>query len=189
MTAPNHVASRQTIVILDFGAQYSRLIARRIRECNVYCEILPSNTPWERIAALQPRGFVLSGGPYSVYDPGAPLAPVEVLRGGLPILGICYGMHLLGEQLGGSIIGSEQREYGPAEIERVEAHPILAGLPDRFKVWMSHGDSVGTLPPGFQVIGRTDTTPVAAIAGANGLIGVQFHPEVMHTPQGAQILR
>ncbi len=188
MTDPNHAASRQTIVILDFGAQYSRLIARRIRECNVYCELLPSNTPWERIAALQPSGFVLSGGPYSVYEPNAPHAPAEVLQSGLPILGICYGMHLLGEQLGGSIIGSEQREYGPAEIERVGEHPVLAGLSDRFKVWMSHGDSVGTLPPGFRVIGRTETTPVAAIADDLGRIGVQFHPEVVHTPQGGQIL-
>ncbi len=189
MTAPSPSAHRETIVILDFGAQYSRLIARRIRECNVYCELLPAGTPWEQIAALQPCGFVLSGGPYSVYDPTAPLAPVEVLHSGLPILGICYGMHLLGQQLGGSIIGSEQREYGPAEIEQVEAHPILAGLPERFKVWMSHGDSVGTLPPGFRVIGRTETTPTAAIADQQGRIGVQFHPEVVHTPQGGRILR
>src|ERR1700690_616968 len=116
MTPPT-TPDRETIVILDFGAQYSRLIARRIRECNVHCELLPADTPWERIAALQPSGFMLSGGPYSVYEPSAPHAPVEVMRSGLPILGICYGMHLLGEQLGGSIIASEQREYGPAEIE------------------------------------------------------------------------
>ncbi|HXT34368.1 MAG TPA: glutamine-hydrolyzing GMP synthase [Chloroflexota bacterium] len=189
MTTPNHHASRETIVILDFGAQYSRLIARRIREANVYCELLPADTPWERIAALHPRGFVLSGGPCSVYEPGAPLAPPELFESGVPVLGICYGMHLLAHQLGGSIIGSEQREYGPAEVERVDSHPIFAGLADHNKVWMSHGDSVGALPPGFRLIGRTETTPVAAIANDHGLIGVQFHPEVAHTPQGAQMLR
>src|SRR5579872_4880682 len=117
MTTPNHLASRETIVILDFGAQYSRLIARRIRECNVYSELLPPDAPWERIAALNPRGFVLSGGPRSVYEPDAPLAPREVLESGLPILGICYGMHLLAQQQGGTIIGARQREFGPADVE------------------------------------------------------------------------
>jgi GMP synthase (glutamine-hydrolysing) len=119
MAAPV-VPARETIVILDFGSQYSRLIARRIRESNVYCELLPPNTSWERIEALNPRGFVLSGGPCSVYDPGAPQAPNEVLESGLPILGICYGMHLLAHQLGGSIIGSRQREFGPAELEALD---------------------------------------------------------------------
>jgi GMP synthase (glutamine-hydrolysing) len=188
MSAPA-TAARETIVILDFGSQYSRLIARRIRECNVYCELLPPNVPWDRIAALNPKGFVLSGGPCSVYDPGAPQAPAEVLASGLPILGICYGMHLLAHQLGGSIIGSRQREFGPAELEAIDRSGIFAGLPAAFRAWMSHGDSVGDLPPGFRVIGKTDTTPVAAIADDRGRIGVQFHPEVLHTSVGSQLLR
>jgi len=181
--------AHETIVILDFGSQYSRLIARRIRECNVYCELLPPSTPWDRIAALNPRGFVLSGGPASVYEPGAPQVPDEVLHSGLPILGICYGMHLLAQQLGGSIIGSEQREYGPADLQLLEDASIFASLPSSGRVWMSHGDSVGELPPGFRVIGRTDTTPIAAIASEQGYYGVQFHPEVVHTPMGATLLR
>ena len=189
MSTPTTTVERETIVILDFGSQYSRLIARRIRESNVYCELLPPNTPWERLAALHPKGFVLSGGPCSVYDEGAPIAPVEVLRSGLPVLGICYGMHLLAHQQGGEIIGARQREFGPAEIEIAGESPLFAGLPARFKVWMSHGDAVGALPPGFRIVGRTDTTPIAAIAGENSQMGVQFHPEVVHTPVGAQILR
>jgi GMP synthase (glutamine-hydrolysing) len=189
MSTPTTTPDRETIVILDFGSQYSRLIARRIRENNVYCELFSPNTPWDRIAALSPRGFVLSGGPCSVYDDGAPVAPREVLDSGLPILGICYGMHLMAHQQGGSIIPSRQREYGPAEIEVTGESPLFAGLPARFRVWMSHGDAVGAMPPGFRVIGRTDTTPIAAVAGEGGQIGVQFHPEVVHTPVGAQILR
>jgi len=116
MSTPTPNTQRETIVILDFGSQYSRLIARRIRESNVYCELLPPNTPWERIAALNPAGFVLSGGPASVYEAGAPMAPPEVLASGLPVLGICYGMHLLAHQQGGSMIASTQREYGPADV-------------------------------------------------------------------------
>ncbi|MDB5056842.1 MAG: hypothetical protein JWO59_314 [Chloroflexi bacterium] len=188
MAAPISIA-RETIVILDFGSQYSRLIARRIRESNVYCELLPPSTPWERIQELNPKGFVLSGGPCSVYEDGAPLAPQEIFESGLPILGICYGMHLLAHQLGGSIIGSEQREFGPAELQVLDDSGFFTGLDSSFPAWMSHGDSVGGLPPGFRVIGRTDTTPIAAIAGDGGRIGVQFHPEVAHTPVGAQLLR
>lgn len=189
MSTPITSGQRETIVILDFGSQYSRLIARRIRESNVYCELLPPNTPWERIAALNPKGFVLSGGPASVYQTGAPMAPPEVLGSGLPILGICYGMHLLAHQQGGSMIASTQREYGPADIDVAPESRLFAGLPSRLRVWMSHGDSVGELPPGFRVVGRTATTPVAAIEADHGQIGVQFHPEVVHTPEGAQILR
>ncbi len=181
--------ARETIVILDFGSQYSRLIARRIRDCSVYCELVPPSTPWEAIAALRPKGFVLSGGPASVYEPGAPQAPVELLASGLPVLGICYGMHLLAHQQGGSIVGSEQREYGPAEVEVLEQASVFAGFPTSFKAWMSHGDAVGELPPGFRVIGRTETTPIAAIADDKGHVGVQFHPEVVHTPVGRALLR
>jgi GMP synthase (glutamine-hydrolysing) len=128
---------RETIVILDFGSQYSRLIARRIRECNVYCELVPPGVSWERIQALNPKGFILSGGPCSVYDPGAPQASTEVLDSGLPVLGICYGMHLLAHQLGGSIIGSRQREFGPAELEAVDGEAIFAGVPATFRAWRS----------------------------------------------------
>src|SRR5579864_9414791 len=141
MTTPTS-PDRETIVILDFGGQYTRLIARRIRECNVYCELLPPSTAWERIRALNPRGFVLSGSPYSVYEPGAPLAPPEVLAGDLPILGICYGLHLLAHQQGGSISASRQREFGPAEVEALGESSIFTGIPSRFRAWMSHGDSV-----------------------------------------------
>jgi GMP synthase (glutamine-hydrolysing) len=188
MVASTSIA-RETIVILDFGSQYSRLIARRIRDCNVYCELLPPDTPWDKIAALEPKGFVLSGGPCSVYEPDAPQAPSELLHSGVPILGICYGMHLLAHQLGGSIIGSEQREFGPAEVEAIEHSSVFAGLPSSFKAWMSHGDAVGELPPGFRVIGKTDTTAIAAIANDKGHVGVQFHPEVVHTPVGSTLLR
>ena len=187
--ASSTTIARETIVIVDFGSQYSRLIARRIRDCNVYCELVPPGTPWAKIAALQPKGFVLSGGPCSVYEPGAPQAPLELLASGLPVLGICYGMHLLAHQQGGSIVGSLQREYGPAELEVVENTSVFANLASSFKAWMSHGDAVGELPPGFRVIGRTDTTPIAAIANDNGHVGVQFHPEVVHTPVGQELLR
>ncbi len=177
-------------MILDFGSQYSRLIARRVRACNVYCELLPPDTPWDRIAALQPRGFILSGSPWGVYEPDAPLAPAQVFAGEVPVLGICYGMHLMAHQQGGVIIGARQREYGPADLEVADSsHPLFHGLPASFPVWMSHGDSVGDLPPGFHTIGRTMTTPIAALAGPQGQVGVQFHPEVAHTPAGAQLLR
>jgi GMP synthase (glutamine-hydrolysing) len=182
-------ATRETIVILDFGSQYSRLIARRVRDCNVYCELLAPDTPWERIVALQPKGFILSGGPNSVDDEGAPQAPEALLRSGLPVLGICYGMHLLARQLGGSIIGSRQREFGPADVTVVDHGSVFAGLPSSFPAWMSHGDAVGQMPPGFRIIGTTATTPIAAIADDQGRVGVQFHPEVMHTPVGLPLLR
>ncbi len=182
--------SHETIVVLDFGSQYSMLIARRIRELNTYCELLPWNTPEERIRAIDLKGVILSGGPNSVYDPEAPRAPAWVFESGVPVLGICYGMQLLAHQLGGRVGPSVEREYGPARIELLEDSPLFAGLPRELDVWMSHGDRIEELPPGFRAIARSENSPVAAMADpTRRYYGLQFHPEVVHTPQGKEILR
>ncbi len=200
-TPSTHPSSkRETIVILDFGAQYSRLIARRVRECRVYCEVLPWDVPAADLRALEPRGIILSGGPSSVYEPGAPDLPEVVLELGVPVLGICYGMQLLAHRLGGRVIPGERREYGHATVEVLDRdHPLLRGLPERPSVWMSHGDQVATLPPGFHALARTATCANAAMSrgpaarenGAGGppIVALQFHPEVAHTPQGLTILQ
>ena len=181
---------RETIVVLDFGSQYSMLIARRVREAHVYCEILPHDTPWEKIAPLNPKGFILSGGPTSVYDVGAPSAPTYVFERQLPVLGICYGMQLMAHQLGGQVVPSDRREYGHAVVhQNVEAHRLFANLPPSLPVWMSHGDRIAELPPGFQSLAYTENSPVAVMGNGEGLIGLQFHPEVAHTEQGKEILR
>ena len=177
-----------SIAILDFGSQYSQLIARRVREAQVYCELFPWDTPAETVQALQPKGFILSGGPASVYAPGAPQVPGYVLASGLPILGICYGMQALTHALGGTVAASATREYGPAEIETLRADPLL---PDgRQPVWMSHGDRIERLPPGFTALARSSNSPIAAMVDPQGRrYGLQFHPEVRHTPGGPAILR
>ncbi|HEV2121401.1 MAG TPA: glutamine-hydrolyzing GMP synthase, partial [Chloroflexota bacterium] len=185
---------RQTIVVLDFGSQYSRLIARRVRECRVYCEILPWDTPAESIRALHPKGVILSGGPSSVYEPGAPHLPAVVLELGVPILGICYGMQLLAHRLGGNVEPGHRREYGHAALDLLDGeHPLFRGVPAHPSVWMSHGDLVASLPAGFHAVAQTTTCLNAAMAGAleNGVpvVGLQFHPEVAHTPQGLTILQ
>lgn len=189
---------RETIAILDYGSQYSRLIARRVRECRVYCELLPATTTLAELERLNVRGVILSGGPNSVYDPGAPLCDQAILESGLPVLGICYGMQLLAHQLGGQVASATgQREYGAAELDLVntsdEQHALFRGLalPNgaRLLAWMSHGDSVATLPPGFVCLASTENTPIAAMAGPHGVVGLQFHPEVAHTPQGTTILQ
>lgn len=182
-------AHPETIVVLDFGSQYSMLIARRVREWNVYCELVPWNAPEERVRALNPRGVILSGGPASVYEPGAPLIPRWVLESGLPVLGICYGMQALAHQLGGRVEPGPAREYGPAVIHQSEGNGIFAGLPETMSVWMSHGDRVIALPPGFRVLATSDNSPVAAMGNDHGVVGLQFHPEVVHTPYGREILR
>jgi GMP synthase (glutamine-hydrolysing) len=177
-----------SIAILDFGSQYAQLIARRVREAQVYCELFAWDTPAERILALQPKGFILSGGPAAVYEPGAPFIPAYVLESGLPLLGICYGMQALTYALGGQVAASTRREYGPAQIETLIDNPLLpSGLHD---VWMSHGDRIETPPPGFSILARSSNSPVASIADLERrYFGLQFHPEVHHTPAGAEILR
>lgn len=177
-----------TIVILDFGSQYAQLIARRVREAHVYCELLPWNAPPERTLALQPKGFILSGGPASVYEPGAPQIPPYVLVSGLPVLGICYGMQALTLALGGRVSPSLEREYGPAEIETTAPNPLLP--PGTRRVWMSHGDRIEQLPDGFTRLAQSSNSPIAAMGDlSRRYFGLQFHPEVHHTHGGAEILR
>ncbi len=175
------------VVVLDFGSQYSQLITRRVREAGVYSELVPFDAPWEHIAALHPKGIILSGGPASVYEKGAPQLPAWVLKSGLPVLGICYGMQLLAREFGGAVEPADHREYGLAMLSVVEADPLFDGLDDQLSVWMSHGDHVETAPDGFAVLARSANAPIAAI-GREPYYAIQFHPEVAHTPQGQHIL-
>lgn len=182
---------REAIAILDFGSQYSQLIARRVREAHVYCELFRFDAPAEEVLALQPKGFILSGGPNSVYEPDAPQLPGYVLESGLPVLGICYGMQLLAQNLGGKVAPSQRREYGPALLEVTDLGcPLFEGLGFSLPVWMSHGDRIEKLPPGFAVVGQTDNSPIAVMAHpGRRLFGLQFHPEVVHTPSGPALIR
>jgi GMP synthase (glutamine-hydrolysing) len=181
------------VAILDYGSQTSQLIARRVREGNVYCELFAWDVPPERVLALKPKGFILSGGPASVYEAGAPALPDYVLSSGRPVLGICYGMQLLTHALGGRVAPSRKREYGPAHIQLVDANvPLfqIANPHSPIPVWMSHGDRVEQLPAGFTVLATSDNSPHAAMGHVErGLYGVQFHPEVVHTPDGGAMLR
>ncbi len=180
--------SYDAIAILDFGSQYAQLIARRVREAKVYCELFPWDTPAERVLAIAPRGFILSGGPASVYAPDAPQVPDYVLDSGLPILGICYGMQALAHALGGRVDPSAKREYGPATVRTTRPNPLLPE--GAYPVWMSHGDRITRLPEGFVALAESEHSPVAAMGDpTRGYYGVQFHPEVRHTPDGAEILR
>ncbi len=183
-------AEREAIIVIDFGSQYSLLIARRIRECQVYCELVAHDTPWERIAQLNPKGFILSGGPASVYDPGAPLAPAYIYESHLPILGICYGMQVLAKQLGGQVTPGTKHEYGHAVLHMSDADsPLFAGLPASSAVWMSHGDKIEEMPPGFRSLAYTENSPFAVMGNDDRIFGLQFHPEVAHTPEGKTILK
>ncbi len=175
------------IVALDYGSQYTQLIARRVRELGVYAELLPWDVDAARVKALQPAGIILSGGPNSVYDPGAPTLPGYALD--YPILGICYGMQLLTQAGGGRVAGATHREYGPAKVQ-IDPCALFTGLPSELDVWMSHGDRIDSLPRGVRAVGRSANSPYAAFADeAHKLYAVQFHPEVVHTPLGSQILR
>jgi GMP synthase (glutamine-hydrolysing) len=179
-------------LILDFGSQYTQLIARRVREAKVYCEIFPFNAGLEKVKAFRPKGLILSGGPSSVYDSGAPLIDKAHLELGIPVLGICYGMQLLTHIQGGVVARSQKREYGRAELTIHKGEGLFAGIGAGGKaaVWMSHGDRIEKMPEGFHAIACTSNSPTAAMADEKRkFYGVQFHPEVVHTPQGVQILR
>jgi GMP synthase (glutamine-hydrolysing) len=183
-------ADVDTVVVLDFGSQYSRLIARRVRELNVYSELLPFDTPWPEIAARKPVAVILSGGPSSVYEDGSPHPDPAIWTGGVPMLGICYGLHLMAQGLGGEVVSFERKEFGPATVSVTPDDRLFAGLDPEQSVWMSHGDSIKRLPDGFGSTARTDSTPYAAVADpARRMYGIQFHPEVVHTPKGREILR
>jgi GMP synthase (glutamine-hydrolysing) len=176
----------ETILILDFGGQYTQLIARRIREANVYTEIAPFNAPLEKVRAAEPKGVILSGGPASVYETDAPRCDPGVFKLGIPVLGICYGMQLIGKELGGRVEPAVHREYGSREIESVQPSCLLDGMR---RVWMSHGDRILAPPPGFEITARTESTIAAMENSAQRIFGVQFHPEVTHTEQGEALLR
>jgi GMP synthase (glutamine-hydrolysing) len=177
-----------SIAILDFGSQYAELIARRVRDVQVYCELFPWDSPSEQVLGLQPRGFILSGGPFSVYEPGAPQIPAYVMESGLPILGICYGMQALTHALGGQVSPAVDREYGPATVETVSPNPLLPE--GEQQVWMSHGDRIEELPPGFMVLARSPNSPFAGMGDLEKrYYGVQFHPEVRHTRAGTEMVR
>jgi GMP synthase (glutamine-hydrolysing) len=186
---PTMHPEKDTVVVLNFGSQYAMLIARRVRECHVYCELLPPETPWEKIMALKPKGVILSGGPASVYAPGALQVPLNVFESGFPVLGICYGQQLIAHQLGGQVTPSSKHEYGQAILHTETESPLFAGLPDSMMVWMSHGDHVTQMPPGFSSIASTDNSPVAAMSNGRNIFGLQFHPEVAHTPLGKSIIQ
>ena len=179
---------RETIAVLDFGAQYSQLIARRVRELSVYSELLPYDTPPEKLRGL--RGIILSGGPDSVDAPGAPRLDPALYRLGVPILGICYGMQLMAHELGGKVVRSREREFGPSRLHVLRSSGLLAGLPAEQKVWMSHGDEVIEVPPGFERTATSTNSGCAAMADeSRRLHAIQFHPEVAHTEHGREILR
>ncbi|MCX6618699.1 MAG: glutamine-hydrolyzing GMP synthase [Acidobacteria bacterium] len=178
-----------SIVILDFGSQYTQLIARRIREQNVFSAIVPFHTPADEIRGMTPRGLILSGGPSSVFEQGAPRCSPEVFRLGVPVLGLCYGLQLMAYELGGRVRPATRREYGRAQLDITSESALLAGLPRTIPVWNSHGDEVEELPQGFRTVGRTANAVAAIEDASRGLYALQFHPEVHHTPDGPRILR
>lgn len=181
---------QEYVAILDFGSQYAQLIARRVREAHVYCELLPHSTDLADLDPARLRGVILSGGPASVYDDGAPTLPDWLRSSPVPVLAICYGMQLLAHFSGGHVQRAHRREYGPARVRVLDSqHPLFNGLPESHEVWMSHGDQVEELPPGYRAIAESDNCAFAAIGNDEGNVGLQFHPEVAHTPLGSQMLQ
>jgi GMP synthase (glutamine-hydrolysing) len=182
-------APTEEVVVLDYGGQYSQLIARRVRDCGVFSELIPHHVPLEEIAARKPRGIILSGGPASVYAEGAPPLELGLLELGVPVLGICYGMQLLVHELGGRVEEAEVGEFGRSELHVADGGTLLGGLPREQTCWMSHRDTVFEPPPGFTALASSSGSPVAAVESAErGIYGIQFHPEVVHTPYGQEIL-
>jgi GMP synthase (glutamine-hydrolysing) len=180
----------EKILVLDFGSQYTQLIARRIRENKVYSEIFPYNAPIEKIRAFTPKGIILSGGPSSIYDKNAPVCDLEIFNLGVPVFGICYGMQLMAHSLGGEVARAAKREYGRAMLLVDDETDLLWGLSQKSKVWMSHGDRIEIMPEGFAIIGHTDNSPVAAMADKKRkFYALQFHPEVAHTDEGMRVLQ
>ena len=183
-------AEPDTVVILDFGSQFAQLIARRVRELNVYSELLPHDTPWDEIERRHPKAIILSGGPSSVYDADAPRPDPAIWSGRIPVLGICYGLQLMAHELGGEVVPSAKREYGPASVQITSEDGLFRGIDREQPVWMSHGDAILRPPDGFVPTAQSDSTAFAGLADAErGLYGIQFHPEVAHTPRGREILR
>ena len=188
------MARRETVLILDYGSQYSQLIARRVRELGVFSELHPFNVSLDTIRSAKPKGIILSGSPHSAYEENAPLSSPEIFELGIPVLGICYGLQLIAHQLGGEVDSAARREYGHADLVVDDAEDLFAGEvragDGPLKVWMSHGDHLTRIPPGFAPIGHTANAPICAIRNrAKKIYGVQFHPEVVHTPRGKEILR
>jgi GMP synthase (glutamine-hydrolyzing), C-terminal domain or B subunit/GMP synthase (glutamine-hydrolyzing), N-terminal domain or A subunit len=179
-----------TVAVLDFGSQFAQLIARRVRELDVYSELLPHDTPFEELERRGTRAIILSGGPMSVYDPDAPRPDPAIWSGRIPVLGICYGAQMMALELGGDVLPADRREYGPASVTITADDGLFAGIEREQPVWMSHGDSITRLPEGFHPTAQTDSTPYAGLAAPErNLYGIQFHPEVVHTPRGRQVLR
>jgi GMP synthase (glutamine-hydrolysing) len=179
----------EEIIVLDYGGQYSQLIARRVRDCGVFSELLPSHVPLEEIEQRKPRGIILSGGPASVYAEGAPKLERGLLELGVPVMGICYGMQLLVHELGGRVEEAEVGEFGRSDLTVTEHGRLLQGMPREQTCWMSHRDTVIEPPPGFTALASSSVSPVAAVEDAErGIYGIQFHPEVVHTPYGQEIL-
>ncbi len=184
------MSAPRPVLVVDLGAQYAQLIARRVRECRVYSEIVPHDVPAAELAARRPAGLILSGGPASVYEEGAPEVDPGLFELGVPVLGICYGHQLMARALGGEVAATGQREYGGTTLRVLEPGTLLADLAAEETVWMSHGDAVTVAPQGFRVTARTEVTPIAAMEDPRrGLFGVQFHPEVAHTPKGMAIMK
>ena len=183
-------AEPDSVVVLDFGSQFAQLIARRVRELNVYSELIPHDTPWAEIERRHPKAIILSGGPNSVYDADAPKPDPAVWRGDIPVLGICYGAQLMARELGGDVLPTAKREYGPANVTITDEDGLFTGLDRSQPVWMSHGDTITRLPDGFRSTAESGSSPFAGLAAPErNLFGIQFHPEVAHTPAGKDVLR